>query len=107
MKRIANRFKVSPAVIWYRLMQTKTITQDVFNNGWGQWSGWRPPPEDGGGGSSTARNIVRDLGVALPDLLLRASKKGLLNETDVTQYLGVSHEFLPSIEQEVASHLTR
>jgi Zn-dependent peptidase ImmA (M78 family) len=106
VKRIGNRYKVSPAVVWYRLLQTKVIGQATFDRQWTNWSQWRPPADDGGGPSTTAQNVVRDYGVALPDLMLKASRKGLLSKTDVSQYLGVPPDALPSIEQEVASRLT-
>ena len=106
IKRIANRYKVSPAVVWYRLKQTKVIGQATFDRQWTNWATWRPPAEDGGGPSTTAQNAIRDYGVALLDLMLRASKKGLVSTTDVSQYLGVGSDSIPSIEMEVASRLT-
>jgi Zn-dependent peptidase ImmA (M78 family) len=107
VKRVANRYKVSPAVVWYRLMQTKAITPDVFAASWDGWSAWRPAPGDGGGGQTTADMVVRDYGVLFPDMLLRASRKGIVSATDVSQYLGVPSSTLPSIQQEVASRLQR
>lgn len=107
VRAIAGRYKVSHAVVWYRLFQTKVITPQTFTAGWEGWSAWRPAVGDGGGGSPTAETVVRDYGVALPDLLLRASKKGLMNDTDVSQYLGVQPHTVPSIQEEVASRLTR
>jgi Zn-dependent peptidase ImmA (M78 family) len=106
VQRIANRFKVSPAVVWYRLKQTGVIGKATFDKQWTNWATWRPPPDDGGGPSDTAQNVVRDYGAAFPGLLLRAQSKGLVSRTDVSQYLGVPAATLPSIEQEVASRLT-
>lgn len=107
VKRIGNRYKVSPAVAWYRLMQTKAISPETFATAWEGWSVWRPAPTEGGGGRPTAEVVVRDYGVAFPDLLLQASKKGLMSGTDVSQYLGVPADALQSIEREVASRLQR
>jgi Zn-dependent peptidase ImmA (M78 family) len=107
VRAIAGRYKVSHAVVWYRLFQTKVITPETFSAGWENWSTWRPKADDGGGGQPTAKTVVRDYGVALPDLMVRASRKGFLNDTDVSQYLGVQPHTIPSIEQEVASRPTR
>lgn len=49
VKRIGNRFKVSPAVVWYRLRQTKVIAQETFDRQWNNWATWRPPPDEGVG----------------------------------------------------------
>jgi len=107
VRAIAGRYSVSHAVVWYRLFQTKVISLQTFNAGWDGWSTWRPAAGDSsGGGSPTAETVVRDYGVALPDLLIRASQKGLMNDTDVSQYLGVQPDKVPSIQQEVASRLT-
>lgn len=107
VRRMANRYKVSPAVVWYRLFQTQAISKEAFSAGWEGWSAWRPRAAAGGGGQPTAKNVVRDFGVAFPNLLLRATRKGLMTDTDVSQYLGVQPHTIPSIEQEVASRLTR
>jgi Zn-dependent peptidase ImmA (M78 family) len=107
VRAIAGRFKVSHAVVWYRLFQTKVITHETFSAGWENWSSWRPAVDDGGGGQPTAKNVVRDYGVAFPELLVRASRKGLMNDTDVSQYLSVQPHTIASIEAEVASRLTR
>jgi Zn-dependent peptidase ImmA (M78 family) len=105
VRRIANRFKVSPAVVWYRLHQTRTIDDATFNAGWDEWSVWRPNLPEGGGGQTTAKNVIRDYGIVFPELLLKASRRGVLNEADIAQYLRVQPETIPSIEAEVASRL--
>lgn len=105
VRRIANRFKVSPAVVWYRLHQTQAIDDATFNAGWDEWSVWRPNLPEGGGGQPTAKNVIRDYGTVFPELLLKASRRGLLNEADISQYLRVQPEAIPSIEAEVASRL--
>lgn len=105
LKRIGNRFKVSPAVVWYRLMQTKAINSATFNAAWDNWSHWRPPPDEGGGASPTPERIVRDYGVTFPNLLLQATRKGLMANLDASQYLDVRPEAMPAIEREIASRL--
>lgn len=105
VKRIANKFQVSPAVIWYRLREVGFIGSAVFEAHWERWEKWTPTPRDGGGGQETAKAVVRDYGVRFPELLLTASSRGLLTAADVTQYLGVRHDTLQSIEREVASRL--
>lgn len=108
LRRIGNRFKVSPGVVWYRLMQTKSITQSVFSAGWDRWRVWMPPPEQqSGGGSTSAEVAVRDNGVMLPDLMLRASKKGLLGDADLSQYLAMRADAVQALEREVATRLGR
>jgi Zn-dependent peptidase ImmA (M78 family)/DNA-binding XRE family transcriptional regulator len=103
VRGIASRFKVSPAVMWYRLRQVGFITQAVFDASWETWVAWRPRESAGGVGQETAKAVVRDYGVGFPDLLLTASRRGLLTAADVSQYLGVRHDTLQSIESEVAA----
>lgn len=106
LRRIANRFKVSPGVIWYRLWQTKTISATTFTARWETWRQWAPPrDEQGGGGATSAEATIRDNGVFLPDLMLRATKKGLLGDADVSQYLAMRADAVPDLEREVASRL--
>ena len=107
VRRIATRFKVSPAVMWYRLRQVGLITQAAFDASWDTWVAWRPRPSGGGGGQGTAKAVVRDYGLGFPDLLLTASRRGLITAADMSQYLGVRHDTLRSIEAEVAARLPR
>lgn len=105
VKHIANKFKVSPSVLWYRLRQVGYISSATFEAAWDDWYNWRPTPSDGGGGQETAKAVVRDYGVKFPELLLNASRRGFLTAADVTGYLGVRHDTLQSIESEIASRL--
>lgn len=107
VKRIANRFKVSPAVMWYRLRQVGLITEALFDSSWDAWVAWLPSGKEGGGGQVTAKAVVRDFGVGFPGLLLTASRRGLITAADVSQYLGVRHDTLQSIEAEVAARLAQ
>jgi Zn-dependent peptidase ImmA (M78 family) len=107
VKHIANKFKVSPAVMWYRLRQVGYISSAVFEASWSNWYNWRPTPSDGGGGQETAKAVVRDYGVKFPELLLTASRKGFLTGAEVSAYLGVRHDKLQSIENEIASRLAQ
>src|SRR5262245_18302006 len=105
MKRFANSYKVSPAGLGYRLLQPKAISAAAFNAGWDDWSRWRPAPDRGGGGPTSAQAVVRDYGVMLPSLLLRAAKAGVLTDADVSQYLRLRGDAINSLESELAARL--
>jgi hypothetical protein len=93
--------------MWYRLRQVGYISSAVFEASWDNWYNWRPTPSEGGGGQDTAKQVVRDYGIKFPELLLNASRKGVITNADVTGYLGVRHDSLASIESEIASRLAR
>lgn len=100
--RIANRYKVSRGVVWYRLHDVGFISDEVFGRKWDDWGDFYPARAGGGGGgATTAQAVLRDLGPSLTKLVLRASEGGAISPTDASQYMGVSADKIGSIRDEL------
>ena len=99
--RIANRYKVSRGVIWYRLHDVGFTSDQVFERKWDDWGDFFPARGEGGGGATTAQAVLRDLGPSLTQLVLRASDAGAISTTDASQYMGVSADKIGSIRDEL------
>jgi Zn-dependent peptidase ImmA (M78 family) len=102
LDRLARRFHVSWAVIWYRLHQLGLVSQSVFTSKWQDWD-WFPMPPEGGGGMTTPERVVATYGVNFTRLVIAASGQNVVTSADAGQYLGFAPWRLADVESEAAS----
>lgn len=102
LDRLARRFHVSWAVIWYRMRQLDLVPQSVFTKKWQDWD-WFPIPPDGGGGMTTPERVVATYGLGFTHLVLSASGQNRVTAADAAQYLGLAPWHLDDIQSEVSS----
>jgi Zn-dependent peptidase ImmA (M78 family) len=93
LKELASQFKVSRAVILFRLWHDESIPDSSF---WSMYSRLQQAPkpkaerkEKKKGGPSPAQRALRERGILLSRLILEAVDHNILGYTDAADYLGV------------------
>lgn len=104
LDKLARRFHVSTAVLWYRMWHLELITQSVFTKLWEDWDRF-PIPHSGGGGMTTGERVLATYGVSLTSLVLDAASREVLAPGDAGQYLGFPSSRQSDVESELADRL--
>jgi Zn-dependent peptidase ImmA (M78 family) len=102
LERLARRFHVSWAVVWYRMRQLDLVSQAVFTRKLADWD-WYPMPPDGGGGMTTPERVLATYGTSFTRLVLAASNQNVMTHADVGQYLGFAPGRIGDVESAMAS----
>lgn len=101
LDRLARRFHVSWAVVWYRMRQLELVSQAVFTKKWADWDSY-PIPPGGGGGMTTPERVVATYGLGLTQLVLAAAERDVVTAADVGQYLDFHPSRFSDVEAEIA-----
>ena len=93
LSRLASQFKVSRAVILFRLWHDKSMPDSQF---WSMYSGLqqtpkakRKPEKERKGGLPPAQKAIRERGRFLSRLVLEALDRNMVGYTEAVDYLGV------------------
>lgn len=91
LSRLASQFRVSRAVILFRLLHDKSIQESQF---WSMYSGLkkipkRKPEGEKRGGLPPAQRAIHERGRFLSRLVLEALDRNIVGYTDAADYLGV------------------
>lgn len=102
VRRLANRYRVSLRAAAVRLIQLGRAEQGLYNSvnriaEFGGSGGFNPQAER----QTTPVIRIRELGTAVPKLLLNAKDSGLLPETEVRRYLNVTGSQLDDLKSRV------
>lgn len=87
---IANRYRVSRQVVWYRLFGVGIVTESVFREKWAEWRGRSAPnPSSGGRGRTSAERALAQYGSEFVGVVLGAHASGRLSTSDALDYLSI------------------
>jgi len=101
LEKLARRFHVSWAVVWYRLRHLDMISQAMFAKKWEDWD-WYPMPGEGGGGMTHGERVMATYGTSLASLVLDASARNIVTTADVGQYLSFPAWRYADVETELS-----
>jgi hypothetical protein len=98
VRRVASRYRVSRSAAVRRLrdfdLATSELVSDVDRD-------TRLPSGGGGGGSPRPEVRIRQFGTRTPEILLEALQRNQLAKHEVLDYLGLSLDDLPAVEDEL------
>ncbi|HUY57509.1 MAG TPA: ImmA/IrrE family metallo-endopeptidase [Candidatus Micrarchaeaceae archaeon] len=87
---IANRYRVSRQVVWYRLFAVGLVTESVFRAKWAEWRGRpTPKPSSGGKARTSAERAMAQYGSGFVNVVLSAHGSGKLSTSDALDYLSI------------------
>ncbi|MBM3141600.1 MAG: ImmA/IrrE family metallo-endopeptidase [Chloroflexi bacterium] len=106
IRSLAFSFKVSPAVLLFRLWHSELISEDRF---WAEFTRLqktaqaeaerRKPKKQGKGGPSPAQKCIQERGRFLTRLIVEALDRQILGYTEAADYLGIRLKHLDKVRQ--------
>jgi Zn-dependent peptidase ImmA (M78 family) len=100
IEAVADKFRVSKQVLWYRLRDLEIISRQRFAAKWASWRHWKPPK----GRGRTPRVGIRVLnrrGLRFTGLVFDARTEAAITTNDALAYLAIQLSDLDEVEAEL------
>ncbi len=100
IEKVADRFRVSKQVLWYRVRDLEIISRERFAAKWAAWRHWVPPK----GRGRTPRVGIRVLnrrGLRFTSLVFDARAESAITTSDAVAYLSIKLSDLDEVEAEL------
>ena len=103
VEEVAKRFKVSPEVIWRRLLTLEFVTPRIYKAKRQELldKSKDKKVKKGGGGPPPSRRIISSIGRPYIELVLSSYYQEKINSRDVSDYLDMKLNHLPKVEDAI------